>query len=71
MNNVNDFLAKLNNVVWTEDTRRDKEIRGVLLGKEVQVTLHIKIDSVLEPPTALLNKSDLKRDEVKAFFDML
>ena len=46
MNNVNDFLAKLNNVVWTEDTRRDKEIRGVLLGKEVQVTLHIKIEKV-------------------------
>ena len=46
MNNVNDFLSKLNNVVWTEDTQRDKEIRGVLLGKEVQVTLRIKIDSM-------------------------
>jgi hypothetical protein len=46
MNNVNDFLAKLENVQWTEDTRRDKEIRGVLLGKDVRVTLDVKIDSM-------------------------
>tara|TARA_R100000353_G_C6502300_1_gene194490 strand:- start:1300 stop:1644 length:345 start_codon:yes stop_codon:yes gene_type:complete len=45
MNNVNDFLAKLDKAVWTEDVKRDEVIRGVLMGKDVEVSLQTKINN--------------------------
>ena len=50
MNNVKDFLSKLNEVVWTEDTSRDECIKGILRDGsnlvDVEVGLRTKINNM-------------------------
>ena len=50
MNNVKEFLSKLDNVVWTEDTRRDECIKGILRDGsslvDVEVSLRTKINNM-------------------------
>ena len=49
MNNVKEFLSKLNEVVWTEDVRRDECIKGILRDGsnlvDVEVSLRTKINN--------------------------
>jgi hypothetical protein len=50
MNTVTEFLSKLDNVVWTEDTRRDECIKGILRDGsslvDVEVSLRTKINNM-------------------------
>lgn len=50
MNNVKEFLSKLNEVVWTEDTSRDECIKGILRDgsslADVEVSLRTKINNM-------------------------
>lgn len=50
MNNVKEFLSKLNEVVWTEDVRRDECIKGILRDGsslvDVEVSLRTKINNM-------------------------
>tara|TARA_R100000278_G_scaffold62914_1_gene50883 strand:- start:2446 stop:2802 length:357 start_codon:yes stop_codon:yes gene_type:complete len=49
MNNVREFLSKLNEVVWTEDVKRDERIKGILSDGssivDVEVSLRTKINN--------------------------
>ncbi len=48
MNNVKEFLSKLNEVVWTEEVRRDECIKGILRDGsnlvDVEVNIRMKIN---------------------------
>ena len=59
MNNVTEFLSKLDEVVWTKDVSRDECIKGILRDGsslvDVEVTLHTKIEVVWT--------KDVSRDE--------
>lgn len=50
MNTVQEFLNTLNEVVWTEDTRRDECIKGILRDgsslADVEVSLRTKINNM-------------------------
>tara|TARA_R110000796_G_scaffold43603_4_gene107074 strand:- start:637 stop:993 length:357 start_codon:yes stop_codon:yes gene_type:complete len=50
MNNVTEFLSKLDEVVWTKDVSRDECIKGILRDGsslvDVEVTLHTKINNM-------------------------
>ncbi len=59
MNTVTEFLSKLDEVVWTEDTRRDECIKGILRDGsdlvDVEVSLRTKINSIGGERTMPLN----------------
>lgn len=50
MNTVQEFLSKLDEVVWTEDTSRDECIKGILRDGsslvDVEVSLRTKINNM-------------------------
>ncbi|MCP4612076.1 MAG: hypothetical protein GY845_25545 [Planctomycetes bacterium] len=53
MNNVNDFLARLDNVVWTSTDLQDV-IRGKdRIGQEISISVGIKMNSLIGLPTEL------------------
>ena len=53
MNNVNDFLARLDNVVWTSIDRNDV-IRGTdFKGQEISISVGMKMNSLVGLPNQL------------------
>ena len=53
MNNVNDFLSKLNNVVWTSIDRNDVIIGKDKIGKEISISVGMKMNSLVGLPNQL------------------